>query len=65
MDSKWFFMHLMATCLPVLIDCALNTSENVPSPFFDIRRYSKKIKHSAALLCIRKFKLKLSINPKT
>ena len=33
-------MHLMATYLPVLIDCALSTSENVPSPFLLIRRYS-------------------------
>ena len=33
-------MHLMATYLPVLIDCALSTSEKVPSPFLLIRRYS-------------------------
>lgn len=35
-------MHLMATYLPVLIDCALSTSEKVPSPFLLIRRYSIK-----------------------
>lgn len=35
-------MHLMATYLPVLIDCALRTSEKVPSPFLLIRRYSKE-----------------------
>lgn len=40
MESKWLFMHLIATYLPVLIDCAFRTSENVPSPFFEIRRYS-------------------------
>ena len=33
-------MHLMATYLPVLIDCALSTSEKVPSPFLLINRYS-------------------------
>jgi hypothetical protein len=43
MDSKWFFIHLIATCLPVFIDYALNTSENVPSPFLEIKRYSKKL----------------------
>jgi hypothetical protein len=30
---------LMATSLCVLIDCAMNTSENVPSPFFAYSRY--------------------------
>ena len=38
-------MHLMATYLLVLVDCALSTSENVPSPFLLINRYSVKIKH--------------------
>jgi hypothetical protein len=33
-------MHLMATYLPVLMDWALRTSENVPSPFLLIKRYS-------------------------
>ena len=33
-------MHLMATYLPVLIDCAFSTSENVPSPFLEINLYS-------------------------
>lgn len=33
-------MHLMATYLPVLIDYAFKTSENVPSPFLLIKRYS-------------------------
>jgi len=33
-------MHLMATYLPVLILCALSTSENVPSPFLLINLYS-------------------------
>ena len=40
MVSKWFFMHLMATYLPVLILCALRTSEKVPSPFLEINLYS-------------------------
>jgi hypothetical protein len=31
----------MATYLPVLMLCALSTSENVPSPFLDMRRYSE------------------------
>jgi hypothetical protein len=34
-------MHLIATCLLLLIDWACNTSENVPSPFLEISRYSK------------------------
>ena len=33
------FMHLMATYFPFLMDCALSTSENVPSPFFATSRY--------------------------
>ena len=33
-------MHLMATCLFVLICWACSTSENVPSPFFEISLYS-------------------------
>lgn len=37
--SYFFFMHLMATSLWVLMDCAMKTSENVPSPFLDYRRY--------------------------
>jgi hypothetical protein len=36
----------MATYAPVLIDWALNTSENVPSPSFLISRYSKKINYT-------------------
>ena len=40
--SKWFFMHLMATYLPFLMHCALRTSENVPSPFLPMSRYSDK-----------------------
>mmetsp|Transcript_41496 Transcript_41496/g.96543 ORF Transcript_41496/g.96543 Transcript_41496/m.96543 type:complete len:82 (-) Transcript_41496:2-247(-) len=39
MLSKWFFMHLMATCFPDFIDWAFKTSEKVPSPFFEISRY--------------------------
>jgi hypothetical protein len=39
-ESKWFFMHLMATYLPFLMHWALRTSEKVPSPFFATRRYS-------------------------
>ena len=42
MESKWFFMHLMARYFPFLMLCALSTSENVPSPFLEIRRYSAK-----------------------
>jgi hypothetical protein len=34
----------MATNFPVLIFYALITSENVPSPIFDISLYSSKIK---------------------
>jgi len=41
MVSKWFFIHLMATYLPVLMLWAFNTSEKVPSPFLEIKRYSK------------------------
>ena len=37
------FMHLMATSFPVLMFCALITSEKVPSPIFDISLYSRKI----------------------
>jgi len=37
------FMHLIATNLPVLMFWALITSENVPSPIFDISLYSSKI----------------------
>lgn len=33
------FMHLMATYFPFLMDCALSTSENVPSPFLATSRY--------------------------
>ena len=33
-------MHLMATYLFVLVDWAFSTSENVPSPFLLISRYS-------------------------
>ena len=33
-------MHLIATYFPVFIDCAFSTSEKVPSPFFEINRYS-------------------------
>ena len=39
-ESKWFFMHLMATYLPFLIHWAFSTSLNVPSPFFATSRYS-------------------------
>ena len=35
-------MHLIATNLFVFVDYALSTSENVPSPFLLINRYSKK-----------------------
>ena len=41
MLKKFAFMHLIATCLLFLIDWAYKTSENVPSPFLDIKRYSK------------------------
>ncbi len=37
-------MHLIATYFPVLIDWALSTSENVPSPFLLINRYSIQIR---------------------
>ena len=37
---KWFFIHLMATNLEVLIDWAFKTSEKVPSPFLLISLYS-------------------------
>ena len=40
--SKWFFIHFMATYLPVLILWAFSTSENVPSPFLEINLYSNK-----------------------
>ena len=39
-ESKWFFMHLIATYFPFLMHCAFSTSENVPSPFLATRRYS-------------------------
>ena len=39
-ESKWFFMHLIATYFDVFIDCAFSTSENVPSPIFAISLYS-------------------------
>jgi len=42
------FMHLIATNFPVLMFCALITSENVPSPIFDISLYSKR--HQTTLL---------------
>lgn len=32
-------MHLMATNLWFLIDCAIKTYEKVPSPFFAYKRY--------------------------
>ena len=38
-------MHLMATYLLFLIDYAYKTSEKVPSPFLEIRRYSKVKKY--------------------
>lgn len=38
-ESKCFFMHLMATYLPSFTLCAFSTSEKVPSPFLDTRRY--------------------------
>eukprot|EP00982_Pelagococcus_subviridis_P005225 29565-Pelagococcus_subviridis.AAC.5 len=41
-ESKWFFMHLIATYFPFLMHCALSTSEKVPSPFFATRRYSER-----------------------
>jgi hypothetical protein len=39
MLSNLFFMHLMAVYRPVLTLCALNTSENVPSPCREMSRY--------------------------
>lgn len=36
-------MHLMATLRPFFVHCAFSTSENVPSPFFPITRYSTKM----------------------
>lgn len=39
-ESKWFFMHFMATYLPFFMHCAFKTSEKVPSPFFATSRYS-------------------------
>jgi hypothetical protein len=33
MLSNWCFMHLIAMNFDVLSDCALSTSEKVPSPF--------------------------------
>ena len=41
-ESKWFFMHLMATYLPFLMHCAFSTSLKVPSPFLATRRYSAR-----------------------
>ena len=41
-ESKWFFMHLMATYFPFLMHWALRTSEKVPSPFFATNRYSAR-----------------------
>ena len=32
-ESNFFFMHLIATCLPVLRERAVNTTEKVPLPF--------------------------------
>lgn len=32
-ESNFFFMHLIATCLPVFSESAMNTTENVPLPF--------------------------------
>lgn len=32
-ESNFFFMHLIATCLFVFSDSAINTTENVPLPF--------------------------------
>ena len=62
-ESKWFFMHFIATCLPVRVLWALNTSLKVPSPFFEMSRYS-----DYHLLCIilyhflfRMFNYKLKI----
>jgi len=37
-------MHLIATCLLFLMDYACSTSEKVPSPFLEIKRYSRKTK---------------------
>ncbi len=39
MLSNLFFMHLIAVYRPVFTLCALNTSENVPSPCREMRRY--------------------------
>ena len=33
-------MHFIATYLPVLMLCAFSTSLKVPSPFFEMSRYS-------------------------
>ena len=45
MLKKLAFIHLMATCLLFLIDYACKTSEKVPSPFLDIKRYSINTKN--------------------
>ena len=54
MLKKLAFMHLIATYLLFLMDWAYKTSENVPSPFLDIKRYS--------ILKEKMFQLKFLIN---
>lgn len=58
-ESKWFFMHLMATNLPVLMDWAFSTSEKVPSPFLEISLYSalSPAAHSACSLASKEMLL--------
>jgi hypothetical protein len=41
-------MHLIATYYPVCTDCALRTSEKVPSPNFLIKRYSIEMSQISA-----------------
>ena len=39
-ESNFFFMHLMATRSPVLVDTAMKTTEKVPLPFSCSNIYS-------------------------
>ena len=58
MLKKLAFIHLMATCLLFLIDYACRTSEKVPSPFLEIKRYSINTKNVSV-----KIPSKYLINP--
>ncbi len=47
-SARWLTMHLMANDSPDTSDCAFNTSEKVPSPFFATRRYSASSSSSSS-----------------